>query len=370
MFGWTEAETLGGLPPVIPPAEIGGFHQTLARQFGGDSISGVQCNRIRKDGSTIDVTLCSWPLSGPAGGIIGIVAMHADLTREKLAAEARAEARFRRVFEATADAILKVDGAGRILLANTSAERMFGYEPGMLVGESVEALIPDRFREKHPQHRGSYSRGPVMRPMGTGLALWARRADGTELPVDVNLSPVQDDAGPEVVCTIRDMTDRRRIEAEILALNEHLTQTAAELAATNTELQLRNREVERAGRLKSEFLASMSHELRTPLNAIIGFSDLLAEQTAGPINEKQRRFVSHITQGARHLVDLIKAPPEAPIPRELAGAPGDGVSLDERERRLLANALEKTSGNQAQAARLLGITRDRLRYKMKKFQLV
>ena len=305
MFGWTEAETLGCLPPVIPPAEIGAFQQTVTRQFGGDSISGVQCNRIRKDGSNIAVTLCSWPLPGPVGGIIGILAMHADLTREKLAAEARAEARFRQVFEATADAILKVDHAGRIVLANTSAERMFGYEPGTLVGEFVETLIPDRFREKHPQHRDDYFRRPVMRPMGTGLALWARRADGTELPVDVNLSPLQGDTGPEAVCTIRDMTDHRRIEAEILTLNEHLTQTAAQLAATNTELQLRNREVERADRLKSEFLASMSHELRTPLNAIIGFSDLLAEQTAGLINEKQRRFISHIRQGARHLVDLI-----------------------------------------------------------------
>ena len=77
------------------------------------------------------------------------------------------------------------------------------------------------------------------------------------------------------------------------------------LAATNKELELRNREVERANRLKSEFLASMSHELRTPLNAIIGFSDLLAEQIAGALSAKQQRFVSHIQQGARHLLALI-----------------------------------------------------------------
>ena len=70
-------------------------------------------------------------------------------------------------------------------------------------------------------------------------------------------------------------------------------------------LGLRNREVERATQLKSKFLASMSHELRTPLNAIVGFSDLLAEQTAGQLNDKQKRFVNHIKQGSAHLLQLI-----------------------------------------------------------------
>ena len=77
------------------------------------------------------------------------------------------------------------------------------------------------------------------------------------------------------------------------------------LAESNQELELRNREVEHATKLKSRFLASMSHELRTPLNAIVGFSGLLAEQTAGQLNDKQKRFVGHIKQGADHLLQLI-----------------------------------------------------------------
>jgi signal transduction histidine kinase/CheY-like chemotaxis protein len=89
----------------------------------------------------------------------------------------------------------------------------------------------------------------------------------------------------------RDITAQKRIEDN--------------LATSNQELELRNREVERATKLKSSFLASMSHELRTPLNAIVGFSDLLAEQTAGPLNDKQKRFVNHIKQGSAHLLQLI-----------------------------------------------------------------
>jgi signal transduction histidine kinase/DNA-binding response OmpR family regulator len=96
----------------------------------------------------------------------------------------------------------------------------------------------------------------------------------------------------------RDITERKRMEEATLRLN-------AELAATNGQLEDRNREVEHATRLKSKFLASMSHELRTPLNAIVGFSDLLAEQTAGQLNDKQKRFVNHIKQGSSHLLQLI-----------------------------------------------------------------
>src|SRR6267378_785859 len=103
----------------------------------------------------------------------------------------------------------------------------------------------------------------------------------------------------EVIYAVaRDITERKRDEAE-------KRKFAESLAGSNQELELRNREVERATHLKSKFLASMSHELRTPLNAIVGFSDLLAEQTAGQLNDKQKRFVNHIKQGSAHLLQLI-----------------------------------------------------------------
>src|ERR1700680_908205 len=88
-------------------------------------------------------------------------------------------------------------------------------------------------------------------------------------------------------------------------LEQRVQARTAQLAAANKELELQNREVARPTRLKSRFLASMSHELRTPLNAIVGFSDLLAEQTAGALNDKQKRFVNHIKQGSAHLLQLI-----------------------------------------------------------------
>ncbi len=102
---------------------------------------------------------------------------------------------------------------------------------------------------------------------------------------------------------------RRRAETEVRRLNEALErrieERTAELAEANMRLEQRNEELARVSRLKSNFLSGMSHELRTPLNAITGFSELLAEENAGALNDRQRRFVVHIREGAQHLLELI-----------------------------------------------------------------
>jgi PAS domain S-box-containing protein len=101
-----------------------------------------------------------------------------------------------------------------------------------------------------------------------------------------------------IYAVARDVTERKRAQQE-------RERVALSLEQANRELELRNREVERATTLKSKFLASMSHELRTPLNAIVGFSDLLSDELPGPLNPKQKRFVTHIKQGSAHLLQLI-----------------------------------------------------------------
>ncbi|MGA3044184.1 MAG: PAS domain S-box protein, partial [Bryobacteraceae bacterium] len=127
----------------------------------------------------------------------------------------RADLRFRQMFEASPDAILQVDRLGHIVLANSLAGEMFRCRLDELLGKSVDEFVPVRFRGRHPGYREHYQAKPAMRPMGSGLNLWARRADASEFPVDITLSPLDTKDGPQVMCVIRDMTERKRIEEDL-----------------------------------------------------------------------------------------------------------------------------------------------------------
>ena len=216
--------------------------------------------------------------------------------------ESSLETRFRKLLEAAPDAILEVNPEGRITLTNQAAEKMFGYTQNELVGLDIERLVPAAMRGGHAKHRTSYAKNPNTRPMGIGMELQAQRKDGSLFPVEISLSPNRIGGSLHVVASVRDISERKAVEDKIRALREQYT---AELTAKNEQLEARSREAEQANQLKSEFLASMSHELRTPLHTIIGFSELLTEQLEGPLNPKQHRFVGHILQDARHLLELI-----------------------------------------------------------------
>ena len=110
------------------------------------------------------------------------------------------------------DAILVADGDGRICEVNLQAERTFGYQPGELLGQPVEILIPERFHASHADHRASYRSAPRIRPMGAALDINGRRKDGSEFPVDILLSPVETAEGTLALAVVRDVTERKRME--------------------------------------------------------------------------------------------------------------------------------------------------------------
>jgi PAS domain S-box-containing protein len=114
------------------------------------------------------------------------------------------------------DAVLVVGPSGEILLASPAVERVFGYTPDQLVGRSVDVLLPPELRGAHEEHRRWFMEQPSARTMGSGLALSARRSDGTTIPVDISLAPVVVQGSPLVGAFVRDVTERRRNE-EILA---------------------------------------------------------------------------------------------------------------------------------------------------------
>ena len=317
MFGWKEEEVLGKTLPTVPDEEHAAYRQLLDSQFHGVSHTGLRVRRLRKDGGSIDASLWTVPLRNADGGIYGNVAILADLTsaeaaereyralatREQQAREQiQAERRFRELLEAAPDGIMEVDANGQIVLMNAAAEKLTGYRRDELLGQSIEILTPTELRSRHAGHRVAYWANPITRPMGTGLELHVQRKDGERTPVEISLSPVTYDGEMRVTAVMRDVTERKRAESQLRELHDRFT---AELTAANKELEVRNREVEAANRLKTEFVASMSHELRTPLHTIIGFTELLSEEIEGTLNEKQKRFVHHIHRDSLHLLELI-----------------------------------------------------------------
>jgi PAS domain S-box-containing protein len=306
ILGWTGEETIGQPIPV---------DSQLHLAFLSTGEPGSEIGLYRKDGVPIDVEIRTafWP--DQYG--FGTVAMFSETGRhiaaeqklfdveqelERVSAQekqARTEARigdrFRELLEAAPDAIIEVDREGRIVLLNLVTEKMFGYSREELLGKPVELLVPESVRAGHVRHREGYWNHPATRPMGSGLALEGCRKDGTRFPVEISLSPVHSEEGLRITAVIRDTSERKRAEDQLRAMREDYTR----------ELELRNREVERANQLKSEFLASMSHELRTPLHTVIGFAELLSEEIEGPLNDKQKRFIGHIHKDSMHLLELI-----------------------------------------------------------------
>lgn len=128
----------------------------------------------------------------------------------------RAEATFRGLLEAVPDAIVIVDSTGRIRLVNAQTERIFGYQREALLNQPAEMLLPERYRGIHMVHRTQYLSAPSTRSMGMGLHLVGQRRDGSEFPVDISLSPVTTEDGLLVISTIRDITERKRMEDELL----------------------------------------------------------------------------------------------------------------------------------------------------------
>jgi PAS domain S-box-containing protein len=237
-------------------------------------------------------------------GVSGYLLVRGRARRELAAARAllRSETLFRSLWQTTNDTVLIVGADNRIRFTNPAADALFGHPPGALHGALLTTVMPERLRAGHDAGMQRHMTDGSRKLDWSGTRAPALRADGTEVPVEIRFARFELDGETLFVGFLRDITERLSAEREILDANSGLEQRVAE---RTRELVQANRRLLELDRLKSEFLASMSHELRTPLNSILGFTTVLHQGMAGPLNGEQQRQLGFIKGSGEHLLALI-----------------------------------------------------------------
>jgi len=293
LFGYGRSELLGQSIEMLVPERFRAAHPGQRKDFFADPHArsmgaGRDLFGLRKDGTEVPVEIGLNPLKTGDGSFV--LAAVVDITERK-----RAEERFRLAVESAPNAMLMVDDQGRIVLANAQAEKLFGYTRQELLRQSIEKLVPDRFRDRHPHHRADFHAMPRPRPMGADRELYALRKDGTEVPVEIGLNPIRTAEGPFVLAAIVDLTATKALQAEIVR-----TQRLAALG---------------------EMAATVAHEVKNPLAAISGPLQILADDL--PPGDPHKELMKEVLGQVRRLDGTVQgllafARPTAPRKQPIA----------------------------------------------------
>jgi len=273
--GYSEAEIVGQHYSVFYTSEdltagIPAHELRIAREEGKFEAEGW---RVRRDGSRFWATILITAIRDGQGNLRGFSKVARDTTERR-----RTEERFQRVVEASPSAMIIIGADGRITLVNTQTEQLFGYDRRELLGQPIEMLVPERFRSQHPGHRDMFFSAPVARAMGAGRDLFGMRKDGSEVPIEIGLSPISTAEGQFVLASIIDITERKRFESA---------------------LQAKSAEMER-------FTYTVSHDLKSPIITIKSYISMIEQDLAAGKLDRTRADLQRVARAADRMQMLLE----------------------------------------------------------------
>ena len=280
IFGYSSDEMVGqSIVRMILPDHREEEVHILDAVRRGDRIEHLVTQRIRKDGSLLDVSLMVSPIRDRQKKLIGVSTIVRDITELKLS-----EDRFRMVVESSPSALLLIDSEGRIQLVNNRAEDLFGHPRKALLGQPIEVLIPERFRPAHPGMITDFF-DPEGRPMGAGRDLFGLRHDGKEVPVEIRLNPFVTSVDHFTLASVIDITERKNAERELHDRTE-------ELLRSNQDLE--------------QFAYAASHDLQEPLRAVSGCVQMLQQRYKEKLDDRAGELISMAVDGTVRMQALIE----------------------------------------------------------------
>lgn len=235
------------------------------------------------------------------------------------------------LFENATEGFVVTNAAGKIVMVNPSACRMFGYSPAEVVGREIEILVPTKYRHTHVKQRDGFYQKPENRVMGHGRDLHGTKKDGTEFPVEVSLSTYQQNGERYVTAFIVDITHRKEIERNMILQQQQLEKVSNDIRKLNAELEAKVEErtiilkealqrleqsqtelsealdkERQLNEIKSRFVSMASHEFRTPLSSILSSASLISKYTKDEQQLNREKHISRIKDSVKHLNDLLE----------------------------------------------------------------
>lgn len=283
LFLYSKNELIGQDLGILLPERFRVNHSELLKEYFVHPVTRhIGKNRelfaVRKNGTELPVEIGLNPLVTVEGTLV--LATIIDITERKKAGE-----QFRLVVESAPNAMVLVDYSGNIAMVNKQTEKLFGYDRDELIGEKVEILIPGRFRKHHTVLRNKFSSEPVARPMGAGRDLFGVKKDGTEIPIEIGLNPLEQNESQYILASIIDITERKKSEEAIQLYTKRLED--------------KNKELE-------QFTFIASHDLREPLNSISSLIDFLVEHEKQKFDEETLKKLNFISKSTLRMTDLVK----------------------------------------------------------------